>query len=861
MQTNATLVNKDNPSTKTPQYPVQPLERMNVVHDEKTIISQLQNLLSIDDNEIFDDDEEEEDYASLPLSSDSHTYPQPASNLTRSDSLSSEFSRIEYINSIRKTRPLPKIPDRVSSKNMTQNMTALLSESFRNQNRVSAQQLFHLLNKQKSEADKGSTDHDTMNADESKKDDLKKEEDDDEEEEYGGVFALKTQMPSPTLSNKETLEKYYQDMAKDYKMMTPVQEVDEEEQLFEEQQEENDLKKKMNSEEQQEIQTTAPNYVLVPTENDKPRPLSEVSSTAPSLASGRTSPSSHHSFVLRDPSNEQDFEDAPPLTPTYDYNTKPTHHDEQQQTLPDEETKYDTINNISALYANPTDGYRYGAPPTMPTQHHEDTYYENYSHPEASQVSLVSDVHKLSVLNQALMTPQVSNSTLPNQQHPFTSPLSSHGSTLQPSITTSSVNTNEYANVDLRSAESLASFSLTHNKDSLKTYRRMATKTMDRTIQFTYAQYLIRLVSHYAVNTNTVATIERRNRLQEEAEYWIEKLAKTGFAPALYTKGQWHRHCCDTKAVGLFVGSQYKKINHARAFKCFQQAAKQGSVEAYYELAEYYMLRKDYKKTVSCYQYAASRRHVLALYKLANVLMRGLLHQPKNIQQGLVYLRQAADSERPECARSAYDYACILINDLESIGLDRDPSIASFFITQDPVTAIHYLKKADRFGLVDATYRLGQMCLQGENTMHTSVWEAFKYFSRAAEQKHEGAMLELSKLYKDGISGYLSPHPTLAYDWRHRVAEKGNEVAEYMLGLYYDNGIGVYPDHHKACEWYSKSASKGYRPAEEALSIPPSNQRSNHHPNKPNQKYYEESIRIAEDSRTTTVAEQNCQIM
>jgi TPR repeat protein len=56
---------------------------------------------------------------------------------------------------------------------------------------------------------------------------------------------------------------------------------------------------------------------------------------------------------------------------------------------------------------------------------------------------------------------------------------------------------------------------------------------------------------------------------------------------------------------------------------------------------------------------------------LANILIRGLLNQEKNVQQGLVYLKQAADTNEPESARSAYDLGCIYANDLESIGLEE----------------------------------------------------------------------------------------------------------------------------------------------------------------------------------------------
>jgi TPR repeat protein len=99
----------------------------------------------------------------------------------------------------------------------------------------------------------------------------------------------------------------------------------------------------------------------------------------------------------------------------------------------------------------------------------------------------------------------------------------------------------------------------------------------------------------------------------------------------------------------------------------------------------------------------------------------------------------------------------------------------------------------------------------------------------------------------------------------------------YINRVYYELGVGVYSDYSQALEWFSKSASKGYGPAENKLNVP-SNKRmsmisrgieeklnkkqidSNNGNGSGKKKYYEESVRIAERSRRTH-AEQNCQIM
>ncbi|GAN06738.1 conserved hypothetical protein [Mucor ambiguus] len=814
-------------ATNTHQYQTKPLERMDIVRDEKTIVNQIQHLLLVEDDEIFDndgDDEDEEDqdqdFTDLPP-----TLNSP--DLTRTESTSSDFSRIQYVDSIRKTRPLPKIPDRISSKELPTNMTAIMSESFKNNTRVSAQQLFQMLNQSKPAEDE---EQDTS----------------DDDVEYGGVYALKTQMPSPTLSNREVLKQYYEELNLNYKTMTPVEEVDEDQFIT--------------------------NYALEPSPEYNARPVSQISLQPPSLASGRSSPTSSRnssqSIDLPDP--PLDFEFQTPRQGNAILQTT------NQQPTESTQQKFDTVNGISSLYATPTDGYSYGAPrPSLENVCEANEGTPNHQDAPSNRLSLYGDVQKLSELNQALMTPEISNSSIPapayqQPQHEQLSRQAMHNSQQQQQLQ-ALVSVGSY-NKRADSRVSMASASLVHDKESMKTYRRMATKTNDRNIQFTYAKYLMQLVSLY-IGSKEPSVVATRDRLQEEAEYWVDKLAKSNHAAALYTKGQWLRHCGDIKAIGIFVGAQYKKVNHAKAFKCFQQAAKYGSVEAYYELAEYWMVRKDYKKSMDCYRYAASKQHILSLYKLANILLRGLLHQQKDIQQGLIYLRQAADSEKPDCARSAYDLACILSNDLKSIDLENECSITTFYITPNATLAMHYFKKADSFGLVNATFRLGQLYKEGQQQFHPNAWEAYKCFARVAEHGNEDAMIELAHYYKDGISGYLSPQPLLAFQWCHKATENGNPVADYVLGTFYEHGIGVYPDQAKAQEWYNKSASKRYGPAEERLHIKRSSsnqqvlrQQKPHehtysHPSQNGSKmYYEESVRLAETSRRTH-AEQNCLIM
>lgn len=51
------------------------------------------------------------------------------------------------------------------------------------------------------------------------------------------------------------------------------------------------------------------------------------------------------------------------------------------------------------------------------------------------------------------------------------------------------------------------------------------------------------------------------------------------------------------------------------------------------------------------------------------------------------------------------------------------------------------------------------------------------------------------------------------------LAQRGNVLAQYKLGLMYNNGEGVPKDLHEAVNWFYRAASLGYAPAQSSLGV------------------------------------------
>lgn len=134
--------------------------------------------------------------------------------------------------------------------------------------------------------------------------------------------------------------------------------------------------------------------------------------------------------------------------------------------------------------------------------------------------------------------------------------------------------------------------------------------------------------------------------------------------------------------------------------------------------------------------------------------------------------------------------------------------------------ALKYLKKSAEIGYPDAIYFMGQVSETGMLGQLCDPWQAYQYYMKAAEVNHAGAMLDLSRLYFHGISGLLASQKDLAFKWCKRSADLGFDQAEYVLGQYYEDGIGVPADVPRALEYFGKAASKGYPLAAEKLNRP-----------------------------------------
>lgn len=88
--------------------------------------------------------------------------------------------------------------------------------------------------------------------------------------------------------------------------------------------------------------------------------------------------------------------------------------------------------------------------------------------------------------------------------------------------------------------------------------------------------------------------------------------------------------------------------------------------------------------------------------------------------------------------------------------------------------------------------------------------KSITYYLSAAEKGNPDAELGLSGWYLTGAHGILEQSDKEAYLWARKAAEKGLTKAEYVIGYYFEIGIGVKSNRAEAKIWYKRAARKGF---------------------------------------------------
>ncbi len=231
--------------------------------------------------------------------------------------------------------------------------------------------------------------------------------------------------------------------------------------------------------------------------------------------------------------------------------------------------------------------------------------------------------------------------------------------------------------------------------------------------------------------------------------------------------------------------STKSNIDSLKGFDLVKKAAFSGSPEAMMLLGKAYELGAFVPKdTVKAYS------EFLHAYKLGVLRAGGILYNKANSQQFFDMLKEEIDKGNPE---AMYVWA-----GMAALGFN-------YQITKEQ--AFGMLKKASQLKHIPSMVELGNAYFAGSQVKKDTA-KAYYYWKKAAELGSAEAEIK--------INFNNLTNPNLSKKRKHnsfkklmQFANKGSVIAQALLGLCYEQGIGVKINKAKAAEFYRMAALRG----------------------------------------------------
>ncbi|WBW71857.1 SEL1/TPR repeat protein, chitin synthase regulatory factor Cfh4/ predicted COA7-like protein [Schizosaccharomyces osmophilus] len=101
---------------------------------------------------------------------------------------------------------------------------------------------------------------------------------------------------------------------------------------------------------------------------------------------------------------------------------------------------------------------------------------------------------------------------------------------------------------------------------------------------------------------------------------------------------------------------------------------------------------------------------------------------------------------------------------------------------------------AASLGHEKSAFFVGDAYFYGTYGAHENTLRALQYYHLATDKNNPDAMLALCKLYLKGLPGHIQANSRRAFEYAHRAAMLGYAPACYVLGKFYETGIGCEKD-------------------------------------------------------------------
>ena len=287
----------------------------------------------------------------------------------------------------------------------------------------------------------------------------------------------------------------------------------------------------------------------------------------------------------------------------------------------------------------------------------------------------------------------------------------------------------------------------------------------------------------------------------------------------------------------ILMNGQGVMQNKIDSVHWYRLAAEQGNVVAQYTLGNIFLYdKKDNVEAVKWYQLAAAQGYALAQLKLGDMFKNGegVLQNNSEAMQWYLLAADELTDAKVNVARMFEEGTGVAQDNVKAVlwyqlaslqgHADAQFKLGTMYergkgVTQDNAEAIRWFRFASARDNADARFSLGLMFDNGTGVAQDKK-EAMRFYSIAAAQghttaqKHATALFKLGYRFNDDIYDYIK----ILRFWRP-LATQGDVVAQYNLGIIFENGINVAQDYVEAERWYRLAAEQGDANAQYNLGV------------------------------------------
>ncbi len=347
---------------------------------------------------------------------------------------------------------------------------------------------------------------------------------------------------------------------------------------------------------------------------------------------------------------------------------------------------------------------------------------------------------------------------------------------------------------------------LPFNKPFVDEYRHRMKADPDPEAQFAFAKYLIEAAKKVNDPKDGPKQARKyRDNLLSESLKLIKRLATTGMdlGKPPYAEAQFFlANCFGNGSLGL-------QVDHEKAYNLYVQASKQNHPAATYRTAVCNEVgagtKRDHHRAVLFYRKASALGDTAGMYKLGMIMLNGLLGQPRNPREAVVWLKRAAGQADEENPHALHELG--LLHEKPNNGV----------VMHDEAYARELFTQAAQLGYAPSQFKLGSAYEYGALTCPVDPRRSIAWYTKAAGKNDGESELALSGWYLTGSEGVLKQSDSEAYLWARRAASKGIPKAEYAVGYYSEVGIGVEANVEEAKRWYMRAAAQGNKRAMQRL--------------------------------------------